>query len=309
MQVHRALPDSHIPGGLALTVGTFDGVHRGHQLLAQTLHDEAQKRGLQSAALTFDDMPYCFFAPDACPKALSLANEKIGVFERQTPLDHLFIVPFSREIADTSARDFLERWVRKANLKFFLGGPDFALGRGREGTISQLAELGRELGFEARGLDAKLTEADFPISSTRARAVVERGEVERAPLFLGRLYRMSGDVVPGDQIGRTIGAPTINLQINERKCVPKNGVYAIRVRFDNSSEWKPAALNMGMRPTVGGLRKQIEFHVLNETIGVAPARVEVEFVARLRDEQKFGGLNELKEQLSRDFEAADVVLK
>ncbi len=309
MQVHRALPRSKILGGLALTVGTFDGVHRGHQLLAQTLHDEARKRGLQSAALTFDDMPYCFFASDACPKLLSLADEKIEVFAQYMPLDHLFIVPFSREIADTSARDFLERWVRKANLKLFIGGPDFALGRGREGTISQLAELGRELGFEARGLDAKLAEADSPISSTRARAVVERGEVERAPAFLGRLYRMSGRVVTGDKIGRTIGAPTINLEVSERKCIPKNGVYAIRVRFDDSSEWKSAALNMGMRPTVGGLRKQIEFHVLDEHIETAPELVEIEFVARLRDEQKFGGLDELRAQMSRDFEAAREVLR
>ncbi len=309
MQVHRAFPRYKVPDGLALTVGTFDGVHRGHQLLAQTLHDEAQKRGLQSAALTFDDMPYCFFAPDECPKALSLAEEKIEVFRNHTPLDHLFIVPFSREIADTSARDFLERWVRKANLRLFIGGPDFALGRGREGTISQLAELGRELGFEARGLDAKLLEAELPISSTRSRAVVERGEVERAPLFLGRLYRMSGQVVSGDQIGRTIGAPTINLRIHERKCVPKNGVYAIRVRFDEEPQWRNAALNIGMRPTVDGLKKQIEFHVLNETIETAPANVEVEFVARLRDEQKFGGLDELRAQLQRDFQAADAVLK
>ena len=309
MQVHRALPSSNFFDGLALTVGTFDGVHRGHQWLAQTLHDEARKRGLQSAALTFDDMPYCFFAPDECAKLLSLADEKIEAFRLQTPLDHLFIVPFSREIADTSARDFLARWVETSGLKLFIGGPDFALGRGREGTISQLAQLGRELGFEARGLDAKLTEADFPISSTRARAVVERGEVERAPSFLGRLYRMSGNVVSGDQIGRTIGAPTINLQVHERKCVPKNGVYAICVRFDDSMQWKPAALNMGMRPTVGGLKKQLEFHVLNETIDVAPSRIEVEFVTRLRDEQRFGSLDELKMQLERDFEAATVVLK
>lgn len=308
MQVHRALPETKIPGGLALTVGTFDGVHRGHQLLAQTLHDEARHRGLQSAALTFDDMPFCFFAPDECPKLLSLAAEKIEAFRRQTPLDHLFIVPFSRELAQTSARDFLERWVRKANLRLFIGGPDFALGRAREGTISQLVELGRELGFEARGLDAKLAEAGLPISSTRARAVVERGEVERAPAFLGRLYRTSGTVVSGDQIGRTIGAPTINLEIEGRKCLPKNGVYAIRARFDHEGEWKRAALNMGMRPTVGGLRKQIEFHVLDETIWVPPMRVEIEFVARLRDEQKFGGLEELRAQMSRDFDHAREVL-
>ena len=309
MQVHRALPNSKILDGIALTVGTFDGVHRGHQLLSQTLHDQAKQRGLQSAALTFDDMPFCFFAPDKCPKLLSLADEKIEMFAQQTPLDHLFIVPFSREIAQTPAREFMARWVEIAGLQLFVGGPDFALGRERQGTIAQLAELGRELGFEARGLESKLLEGDAPISSTRSRGVIEAGQVELSRAFLGRRYRMSGRVVTGDQIGRTIGAPTINLEIGERKCIPKNGVYAIRARFDDAATWKTAALNIGMRPTVGGLSKQTEFHVLDEHIETPPELVEIEFVARLRDERKFGGLEELRAQMSRDFEAARAALR
>ncbi len=308
MQVHRALPTTKILDGLALTVGTFDGVHRGHQLLAQTLHTEAQERGLQSAALTFEDMPICFFRPDICPKLLSLADEKIEAFASQTPLDHLFIVPFTRELGNTSARDFLARWVELAGLKLFIGGPDFALGRGREGTIAQIAELGQALGFEAHGLTSKLPESGAPISSTRSRGVIEAGQVELSRAFMGRLYRMSGQVMSGDQIGRTIGAPTINLEIHERKCTPKNGVYAVRARFDEEQEWKDAALNIGMRPTVGGLKRQIEFHVLNDTIEVPPTRVELEFVARLRDEQRFSGLNELRAQLARDFDRAEMVL-
>ena len=308
MQVHRALPTQKILDGLALTVGTFDGVHRGHQLLARTLHDEAARRGLQSAALTFDDMPHCFFAPEGCPKLLSLPDEKIAAFAEQTPLDHLFVVPFDRDMAQTSARDFMARWMATTGMRLFVGGPDFALGRGREGTVAQLAVLGRDMGFEARALDDKLSENGAPISSTRARGVVEAGQIELARPFLGRLYRMGGQVVSGDQIGRTIGAPTINLAVAERKCVPKNGVYAIRARFDSEGNWRRAALNIGMRPTVGGLRKQIEFHVLDETIAAPPTKVEVEFVARLRDEERFAGLEELRAQLARDFERARAIL-
>ena len=307
MQVHRALPTTKILDGLALTVGTFDGVHRGHQLLAQTLHDEAQRRGLQSAALTFEDMPFCFFRPDICPKLLSLPDEKIAAFAEQTPLDHLFVVPFTRELGATSARDFLARWVETAGLRLFIGGPDFALGREREGTIAQIAELGKEMGFEAHGLEGKLLEGGAPISSTRSRGVIEAGQVEQSRAFLGRSYRMAGEVVSGDQIGRTIGAPTINLAVHERKCTPKNGVYAVRARFDDGTQWN-AALNIGMRPTVGGLKRQIEFHVLNANIETPPKRAELEFVARLRDEQRFGGLEELRAQLARDFERADAVL-
>ena len=308
MQVHRALPTTKILDGLALTVGTFDGVHRGHQLLAQRLHSEAQERGLQSAALTFEDMPLCFFRPDICPKLLSLADEKIEAFRSQTTLDHLFIVPFTRELGATSARDFLARWVELAGLKLFIGGPDFALGREREGTIAQIAELGTEMGFDAHGLEGKLLEGEVPISSTRSRGVIEAGHVESSRAFLGREYRMAGEVVSGDQIGRTIGAPTINLAVHERKCIPKNGVYAVRARFDDGAEWKNAALNIGMRPTVGGLKRQIEFHVLNESIETPPRRAELEFVARLRDEQRFNGLDELRAQLARDFERAGAVL-
>ena len=130
MQVHRALPKSQSPRRpWRLTVGTFDGVHRGHQLLAQTLHDEAKQRGLQSAALTFDDMPYCFFAPDECPKLLSLANEKIEAFQSANAARSFVRCAVFRAKSPTPRRAiFLERWVRKANLKLFIGGPDFALG-------------------------------------------------------------------------------------------------------------------------------------------------------------------------------------
>ena len=133
--------------------------------------------------LTFEDMPICFFRPDICPKLLSLADEKITAFAEQTPLDHLFIVPFTRELGATPAREFLARWVEMAGLKLFIGGPDFALGRGREGTIAQIAELGRELGFEAHGLEGKLLEEGTPISSTRSRGIIEAGQVELSRAF------------------------------------------------------------------------------------------------------------------------------
>jgi riboflavin kinase/FMN adenylyltransferase len=168
--------------------------------------------------------------------------------------------------------------------------------------------LGEELGFEARALDEKLIAAGAPISSTRCRELVRIGEVELAREFLGRPYRMSGNVVAGQQIGRTIGVPTINFEPNPRKCVPPHGVYAIRARFVDESLWRNAALNIGMRPTVGGLQRQIEFHVLDETIGEAPAQVEIEFVARLRDERRFENLDALVAQMKRDFHVARAVL-
>ena len=303
MQVHRALPTQKTLEKCALTVGTFDGVHRGHQTLVARLKREADARDLPCAALTFVDMPYCLFKPDECSPLLTLADEKIEAFS-QTPLDHLFIVPFTREIAEQSARKFMGYWREMIGLSFFVGGPDFALGRGREGDIAALKTLGSELGFETLALEGKLLENGAPISSTRSRGIIEAGQVELARQFLGRPYQMTGRVVSGDQIGRTIGVPTINILPHERKCVPKNGVYAIRARFDDETETRAAVLNIGMRPTVGGFRKQIEFHVLDANIETPPQNVEIEFVARLRDERKFDGLEALVSQMKLDFERA-----
>lgn len=307
MQVHRVLPTEQLLGACALTVGTFDGVHRGHQSLIARLKAEADARGLPCAALTFEDMPYCFFKPDDCPQLLTLAEEKIAAFAR-TPLDHLFIVPFDRELARQSAPDFMAYWCETIGLKLFVGGPDFALGRDREGDIPALQKLGEELGFETLALDEKLFEAGFPISSTRCRRIIEGGQVERAPAFLGQNYTLSGDVVSGDQIGRTIGVPTINIQPNSRKCVPQNGVYAVRATFKGETQSRPAALNIGVRPTVDGTRRQIEFHVLDADIETPPQSVELEFVARLRDERKFDGLEGLVAQMKVDLGAAREVL-
>ncbi|PQV64037.1 riboflavin kinase / FMN adenylyltransferase [Abditibacterium utsteinense] len=300
MQVHRVLPPQEIIESCALTVGTFDGVHRGHQTLIARLKREADLRDLPCAALTFVDMPYCLFKPDECSPLLTLADEKIEAFA-QTPLDHLFIVPFTREIANQSAREFMSYWREVIGLSFFVGGPDFALGRGREGDISALKLLGAELGFETLALEGKLLENGAPISSTRSRGIIEAGQVELARQFLGRPYKMAGHVVSGDQIGRKIGVPTINILPHERKCVPKNGVYAIRATFENEVETRAAVLNIGMRPTVGGLKKQIEFHVLDANIETPPNNVEIEFVARLRDERKFDGLDALVAQMKLDF--------
>lgn len=305
MQVHRALPNLKILDNCALTIGTFDGVHRGHQSLIGRLKDEADGRGLQTAALTFDDMPICLLRPEVCPLLLTLTEEKIAAFA-QTPLDHLFIVPFTREIASQGAREWMQSWVENIGLKLFVGGPDFALGRNREGTIKQLALLGKELGFEALSLDEKLLEGDLPISSTRCRQIIERGEVGHSMAFLGHPYRLSGIVVGGQQLGRTIGFPTINIEPNLRKCLPSHGVYAVRASWNGQSF--PAALNIGMRPTVNGLNRQIEFHVLNQTIDIAPTQVEIEFVARIRDEHKFPDLDALKAQLKFDAKQIEEIL-
>ena len=179
---------------------------------------------------------------------------------------------------------------------------------GRSGDISRLSIIGEELGFEVLPLTGKLPEGDHAISSTRCRQSVEAGDVALAARMLGRPFALAGEVVPGRQLGRTIGVPTINLGPKERKLIPPHGVYAIRAYWVGNEAGKPAVLNIGVRPTVSGVGRSIEFHVLDENVRQAPLEARVEFVARLREEIKFAGLEALKEAISGDIVAARRVL-
>lgn len=299
MNVHLELPREPMLAACALTVGTFDGVHRGHQLLVSKVRQDAARRAIAAVVVTFQEMPYCFFQPDLCPKLLTLPDEKIEAF-RATGIDHLFIVPFNAALAGHTAQEFVVDILQaQLGLQVLRCGPDFALGRDRGGTVHSLAAIGREHGFEVLPLEAKLLEGDHPISSTRAREAVESGDVVEAERLLGRSYALEGEVVSGRQLGRTIGFPTLNLQPHERKAVPARGVYAVRAFLDNG-EAKPAALNIGVRPTVNGEWQTIEAYIVGETLRATPRCVRVEFVARLREERKFADLAALKSQLALD---------
>ncbi len=308
MQVFETLPTTPTRTPRALTIGTFDGVHRGHAALVQTLRDEAAKRDLPAAVLTFQDMPYCFFKPDECARLLTLPAEKIAAFS-PLKIDDLWIVPFDKAIAQQSAEEFALRVLDELlNVKLLVVGPDFALGRGRVGDISMLQKLGEMHDFEVVVLRDKL-EDDGAISSTRVRECVEDGHMRTAARLLGRTFELSGEVVTGQQIGRTIGVPTINLHIHARKVLPSNGVYACWAFLDESSTRFRAALNIGNRPTVSGQNLSVEFHVIDENIEVAPRNARLQIVERLRDERKFDGLPALVEQMQLDFARAETILQ
>jgi riboflavin kinase/FMN adenylyltransferase len=310
MHVYYELPRTplNLEQNIALSIGTFDGVHRGHKLLIETLRREAQTRKLAPAVLTFQDMPYCFFRPDACPHLLTLPDEKIQAFAPLN-LEHLFIVPFNDSIAQQSARQFADTLARNTGMKLLVVGPDFALGRGREGDVATLSILGQEMGFDVVVLNEKLLEENAPISSTRVREYVEAGQVEVAMRLLGCPFSLSGEVVSGQQLGRQIGVPTINIQPHARKVLPQNGVYAVRAFLNEGAISHRAVLNIGMRPTVNGVAQSIEFHIIGETIETPPQQARLEFIARLRDEQKFPNLDALVGQIKNDIVQAQVVLR
>jgi riboflavin kinase/FMN adenylyltransferase len=308
MQIHISLPDHSVLERSALTVGTFDGVHCGHQFLISELKRMAAQQSLPTAVLTFQDMPYCFFRPDECPHLLTLPQEKIEAF-RQLEIDHLFIVPFGRDIAEQSYDRFThEVLCEKLGMKLLLAGPDFALGKDRAGDLQALSALGETLGYSVEVLEDKLLEAGAPISSTRVRGCVENGEVESAARMLGHPFCFEGEVVSGKQLGRTIGMPTINLKTHPRKVLPGNGVYAARAIFPDATE-HAAALSVGTNPTTDTADDiKIEFHVLDETISVPPPRAKLQIIARLRDEAKFDSVETLVAQMQLDLAAARKVL-
>lgn len=312
MRVFDSLLRASLAPDCALTVGTFDGVHRGHALLVETLRREAAARGLPSRVLTFQDMPYCHFRPDDCPRLLTLPREKQGAF---APLgvDDLLLVRFDAAIAEQSAETFARDVLRGAlRARALVVGPDFALGKNREGNVPALRALGHTFGFDVVVLEDKLLDEGQPISSTRTRECVERGDVMTAARLLGRSFEIEGEVVSGQQLGRAIGVPTINLQIHPRKVRPANGVYAARALFDDDFDdeemSRPTALNIGLRPTVNGENLSIEFHVIGQRIETPPRRARLQIVERLRDERKFPGLDALVAQMKKDIARAREIL-
>lgn len=310
MRVWRQWPEpGQFEDGCALTIGAFDGVHLGHQFLIQKVREVARARGLRAAALTFEDMPFFYFRPRECARLLTLPHEKIRAFE-PLELDDLLVVPFDASIAEQRAELFVrDILVRRLNLKYLLIGPDFALGKDRSGTAATLTQMGREHGFQVRVLESKVEFGGEPISSTRIRGGIEEGHLKTAREMLGRPFELEGRVVSGQQLGRTIGVPTINIEPHERKLLPAHGVYACRAWLDSDDAPRQAALNIGVRPTVNGLGLQIEFHVLNERIEEAPKVARLQVLERLRDEKRFGSLDELVAQMKRDFEKAAQILE
>jgi riboflavin kinase/FMN adenylyltransferase len=308
MQVHTSLPDGRVLHSCALTIGTFDGVHRGHQLLVENLKQSAARRELPTAIFTFQDMPFCFLRPDDCPRLLTLPHEKIEAFAA-LEVDHLFIIPFDTHLANMPYDTFLgDILVAQLGLKLLTVGPDFALGKNRAGDVPALKAAGEALGFEVRVLEGKLIYGDAPISSTRVRAAVESCDVESAAEMLGHTFSLEGEVASGKQLGRTIGVPTINLKTHARKVLPKNGVYAARAIFGERTH--PAALSIGTNPTTDATDSiKIEFHVIDENIETPPESASLEIVARLRGEEKFDSLEALIAQMQTDISKARDILK
>lgn len=305
MQQADSSSDSGLPSTVTetvLTVGTFDGMHRGHRDVVQRLVDRALTVGLPSLLVTFDPHPLEVVNPAAAPPLLTVREEKIELLA-ETGLDYVAVVPFTRELADYSAEDFVERVLRgRFRMKELLIGYDHGFGRSRAGDVSVLKSLGKRDGFGVQVVDAVEAPDGHSISSTAIRRFVAGGDLDRAADSLGRLYSVGGVVIQGDQRGRKLGFPTINLRPPARKLLPPEGVYAARVQTPRGTFG--GMVNLGPRPTFEDSSIGIEAYLFDTHVDLYGAHVRLEFLTRLRDTRKFPDAAALVEQIRKDESAA-----
>lgn len=283
---------------LVLTIGMFDGVHKGHQSIIEKLNALAKQINGHSALLTFTPHPRQVLQPDSDFRLLSTLPEKISLLQ-QYGLDYLIIHPFTYDFSRTSGLDFVRNeLVNKLNIHTLVIGYDHHFGRNRSGDFSQLEEFSEVYDFKVLQLPA-IMEAEKPISSTKVRNAIEEGNIEYATEALNHPYTLLGRVVHGDKIGRTLGFPTINLRINSsEKLLPKDGVYGVRLMVKNA-EYN-GLMNIGIRPTLEGKNRRIEIYITDFEGNLYNEEIAVDVLCRIRSEKKFSSLDDLKQQIKED---------
>jgi riboflavin kinase/FMN adenylyltransferase len=290
-----------------VTIGAYDGVHLGHRAVIRQVRERAAALGALSVVVTFDRHPASVVRPEAAPRLLTTPEQKIELLS-QTGVDAVVVVPFSAEQAKETPVDFVTRvLVDTLRTKAVIIGSDFHFGHMRQGNVTLLREMGERHDFtcEPIVLVPRADGVNEPVSSTAIRRALAGGEIDSATRMLGRAHEVRGVVIEGDQRGRTIGFPTANVNIPAGMCLPSDGVYAGIYRRPDGSEHS-CAINLGRRPTFYANQDYslLEAYLLDFTGDLYGEEAAVQFVAFLRSEKQFGGLDELKEQLVKDIESA-----
>jgi riboflavin kinase / FMN adenylyltransferase len=305
MQIHTSLEQVHIAEPTVLTIGKFNGMHRGHHYLLSRIVARAQEIGGRSVALTFEPHPTLVLQPQHERVYLAPEAERRRLLA-ETGIDHLIVMRFDRGLMQLTAEQFMARICDRVMLRELWVGPDFRLGYRAQGTIPVLTELGQRFGYSVHAIPPLEIDGQ-PASATRIRELLQAGRVAEVPRLLGRPFTMSGVVVRGDQRGRTIGFPTANVAIGSQDVLPADGVYACRALLPDGTA-QNAVTNVGVRPTFGVLNRTVEAHLLDWSGDLYDQTLRVMFLERLRGEQKFSGIDELKAQIARDAQRAREVL-
>lgn len=281
-----------------ITIGTFDGVHIGHKKILQKVVAEAKKNNLTSAVLTFFPHPRFILNQNSDLKLLNTIEEKKALLN-STGLDALLIHPFDQEFANLSPEQFVKKiLVDQLKISKIIIGYDHRFGKNRAADINDLIQFGTKYNFEVEQISAQELN-EIAISSTKIRTALSNGDISLANSYLGYPYSFSGKVIKGKQIGRTIGFPTANIEIQEPlKLLPKNGVYIVKCLVNNQEV--NGIMNIGNRPTLNGTSQSIEVHLLNFDEDIYGLEITVKMIDFIRNEQKFENLDQLKSQIQKD---------
>jgi riboflavin kinase/FMN adenylyltransferase len=287
--------------GCVLSIGNFDGIHRGHHAVLTRLLEESKRLNVPATVMTFEPQPEELFLGNNAPARLSRLRDKFVQLKKLT-LDRLLCISFTHQFANISAESFIgELLISKLNVKYLVVGDDFHFGYQRKGDFQLLKQAGKKYGFEVVDTQS-LVQQELRISSTRIRDFLAQGDLTNASVMLGRKYSITGRVSHGKKLGRTIGVPTANLSL-KRRVSPVSGVFVVSVLGINNKTYQGVA-NIGTRPTVQGERQQLEVHVFSFEGNLYGEQLEVILEKKLRNEVKFDSFSELKVQIEKDIKGA-----
>lgn len=310
MRIIYDIDSIQMPCECAATIGVFDGVHRGHQHLIALMMAEAKRKGTASMVITFDRQPREVFDATYQPQVLSTLDEK-RTYVSQLDVDYLVVLSFTRALASLSAQEFMQQILReKLNVTTLVTGYDNRFGKNRAEGFDDYVAYGRELGIEVLRGDAKMmTDGSCAVSSSVIRQLLTEGRVEQMPACMGRCYQLSGTVTSGEHIGSTLGFPTANLApANPHKLIPASGVYAVWASIGDAPK-KAAMMNIGTRPTFEGHHTTLEVNIFDFDSDIYGQTVTIDFVARLREEQRFDSPEALVKQLEEDKKQVEKILE
>ncbi len=288
------------------TIGVFDGVHLGHQALIHQVITQASRLGVESVCVTFTPHPEDVLRPQIEIAHLATLDDRLALL-KSLGISEVALFEFTLALSQLSPEEFIDLLLARFRLRQLWIGSDFALGRGRSGSPERLAEIGAEKGFTVHQFPPVVIEEQV-ISSSRIRQALAGGHVEEAGRLLGRLYRLTGIVVDGDHRGSTLGFPTANLSLRERLCLPADGIYAVWVRIAGEKDAHPGAASIGIRPTFGAGERRIEVYLIGFDGDLYGQDLSMEFVARLRGEERFDSTRALVAQMIEDVKATKAIL-
>lgn len=303
MRIHRDLQNLPLFEKAIVTIGTFDGVHKGHQKIIAQLKEEAAAVNGESLVITFEPHPRKVLTTGGTIQLLNTTAEKIGLLEKEG-IDHVVIVPFNEDFSNLTAHEYVEHFlVKNFRPHTIITGYDHRFGKHRSGDYLLLEEMGARYGFNVREIPEQVIQ-EITISSTKIRDAIQQGNIAMATELLGYNYFFSGIVVDGNKLGRQIGYPTANIHVADSdKLIPANGVYTVKASIQHPQSKIQnfgGMMNIGTRPTIGGTDRVIEVNIFDFNEDIYGKELRIKVIAWLRPEERFNGLEALKEQIGKD---------